>query len=50
MFFGVPVKLGRNGIEDILEIDLTDKEKALVDISADSVREGINFLNGLKLW
>jgi malate dehydrogenase len=44
MYFGVPVKLGKNGIEDILEIELNDDEKRLVEISAASVRENIDFL------
>ena len=44
MFFGVPVKLGKNGIEDILEIELDENEKKLVTISANSVKENIIFL------
>ncbi len=50
MYFGVPVKLGKNGIEDILEIELDDDERKLVEISANSVRENIDFLKGLDLW
>lgn len=50
LYFGVPVKLGKKGIEHILEITLNDEEKALVEISAKSVRENINFLETLKLW
>ncbi|MBE0653976.1 MAG: malate dehydrogenase [Bacteroidales bacterium] len=50
IFFGVPVKLGRGGIEDILEIELNAEEKALVEISANSVRQNIEFLNSLELW
>ncbi|MGC9343281.1 MAG: malate dehydrogenase, partial [Bacteroidales bacterium] len=50
MFFGVPVRLGKNGIEDILEIELNEEEKRLVDISANSVRQNIDFLNSLDLW
>ena len=38
LFIGVPVILGRNGIEDILEIDLTDKEQAQLKHSADAVQ------------
>ncbi len=44
IYFGVPIKLGRNGVEDILEIALDENEKKLVTISANSVRENINFL------
>lgn len=50
IFFGVPVRLGKSGIEDILEIELNKEEKALVDISANSVRKNIEFLETLNLW
>ncbi|MFC4720761.1 malate dehydrogenase [Geojedonia litorea] len=36
---GVPVILGRNGIERIVEIELTDAEKANMQESADAVRK-----------
>lgn len=35
---GVPVLLGRNGIEKIVEIELNDEEKALFEASAKAVR------------
>jgi malate dehydrogenase len=38
LFVGVPVKLGRNGIEDIIEIKLTDAESAALQKSADAVK------------
>ena len=38
LFIGVPVILGRNGIEQILEIDLTDEEQAQLKHSADAVQ------------
>ncbi len=38
LFIGVPVKLGKNGIEDIIEIKLTDEERQALDRSADAVR------------
>jgi malate dehydrogenase len=50
MYFGVPVKLGKGGVEDIMEIELNDKEKDLVSISAKSVKENIDFLRTLDLW
>ncbi|HLV14081.1 MAG TPA: malate dehydrogenase [Xanthomarina sp.] len=37
--FGVPVILGRQGIEKIVEIDLNDAEKANMQESADAVRK-----------
>ncbi|MCY3923148.1 MAG: malate dehydrogenase [Chloroflexi bacterium] len=38
LFIGVPVILGRNGIEQILEINLTDDEQAQLKHSADAVQ------------
>jgi malate dehydrogenase len=39
IFMGVPVKLGAKGVEKILEIKLTEEERAMFDKSANSVRE-----------
>jgi malate dehydrogenase len=39
LFVGVPVKLGRKGVEQVLEIPLTDAEKKALHESARSVRE-----------
>ncbi len=39
LFVGVPVKLGAEGIEEIVEMDLGEEEKAALEKSADSVRE-----------
>ena len=39
LFVGVPVKLGARGIEQIVEIALTDDEQAALDKSAAAVRE-----------
>ncbi len=36
---GVPVILGRNGIEKIVELDLTDAEKEHISVSAEGVRK-----------
>ncbi len=38
LFIGVPVILGANGIERVLEISLTDDEQAALQHSADAVR------------
>ena len=38
-FVGLPVKLGRKGIEEIFEIALSDKEKEEIKISASHVKE-----------
>jgi len=39
MFFGVPVMLGNNGVERIIEYKLDDEEKAMFDKSAAAVKE-----------
>ncbi|HET7109857.1 MAG TPA: malate dehydrogenase [Gemmatimonadales bacterium] len=39
VFCGVPCKLGRKGLEQILEVTLTDQEKAELKKSAEAVRE-----------
>ena len=44
LFLGVPVKLGRKGIEQILEIELTADEKAALTKSADAVREPMSVI------
>lgn len=38
LFIGVPVKLGKNGMEQVVEITLTDDEKAALMKSADAVQ------------
>jgi malate dehydrogenase len=39
LFVGVPVKLGRRGIEEVIQIELADDERAAFDRSVDAVRE-----------
>src|SRR5512147_2895424 len=39
LFLGVPCKLGRNGLERIIEVSLTDEERAALEKSAEAVRE-----------
>ena len=48
LFIGVPVKLGADGIEEIIEIKLTEKEKAALDKSAAAVEELKGVLAKLK--
>ena len=38
-FVGVPIQLGREGMEKIVEIELTDDERADLHSSAEAVRE-----------
>ena len=42
---GVPVKLGKNGVEQIIEIKLTADEQAALKVSADDVKANIAKLN-----
>lgn len=39
LYVGVPVKLGRNGMEQVIEIKLTDEEKSALQKSANAVKE-----------
>ncbi len=41
---GVPVVLGANGVEKIIELDLNDEMKAKIDVSVDSIQEGVDVL------
>lgn len=47
MFFGVPVMLGRKGIEKIVEYSLDDEEKAALQKSAAAVKETHEALKAL---
>ncbi len=38
IYFGVPVKLGRSGAEEIIEIELTEEERAALQKSVDLIR------------
>ncbi len=39
LYVGVPIKLGAGGVEEMLELELTDEEGAMLQNSADHVRE-----------
>jgi malate dehydrogenase len=45
LFLGVPCKLGRNGLERVLEVELTQEESAALGKSADAVRETMALLS-----
>ena len=47
LFIGVPVKLGKGGVEKVIEIKLTDEEKAALDHSAGAVKELVETLGRL---
>src|SRR2546429_2406296 len=44
LFVGVPVRLGAEGIEEIVEIDLDEEERGQLSKSADAVRELVEAL------
>jgi malate dehydrogenase len=46
LFLGVPCKLGRNGIEQIIEVELTPDEKDALDRSAEAVRDPMRVIGG----
>jgi malate dehydrogenase len=48
IYLGVPVKLGRKGIEQIIELKLTNEEQALLSASAKSVKEVMDVLDNMK--
>ncbi len=50
IYLGVPVVLGKNGIEKIIELDLNTEEKALLDSSAKAVKEVMDVLDVMKLF
>lgn len=47
IYFGVPVVVGAGGVERVIELSLTDDEKALLQKSADAVRNTLNTLKSL---
>ncbi len=44
LYIGVPIKLGAGGVEEIIEIELTDDELHALHTSAQTYQEGINLL------
>jgi len=49
IYLGVPVKLGRNGIEKIIELDLNAAEKELLNTSAGHVRDVLAVLDKMNV-
>ncbi|MBN3034250.1 MAG: malate dehydrogenase [Bacteroidales bacterium] len=50
IYMGVPVKLGKNGIDQIIELQLNEEEKKMVQESANSVKKSMKALDELKLF
>src|SRR5436305_9859065 len=44
LYMGVPVKLGRRGVEEIVELDLDGEEQQALNTSADAVRDVVGVL------
>jgi malate dehydrogenase len=45
LYVGVPVKLGAGGVEEIVELDLSDQERTWLQESADAVRDVVGVLS-----
>ena len=48
MYLGVPVILGKNGVEKVIELDLNEDEKALLAESEKAVRDVKAVLDGMN--
>jgi malate dehydrogenase len=48
LFIGVPVKLGANGVEEIIEVELTDDEQEQFNTSAEHVHSNLDDLQRLR--
>src|SRR5690554_203876 len=49
IYLGVPVILGKNGVEKIIELQLNDEEKALLNESAEHVRQVMRVLDDMNV-
>ncbi len=49
VYLGVPVQLNKNGIGKVIEIDLNEDEKTLLNTSAEHVRKVMNTFDGMGL-
>jgi len=47
LYLGVPVKLGKNGIEEIIELKLNEEEMGLLHGSAEAVRSTVSVLSNI---
>ena len=50
IYLGVPVILGKNGIEKIIEVKLDKEEKQLLEESAKAVKSVMNVLDDMKMF
>jgi malate dehydrogenase len=49
IFLGVPVKLGKGGVEEVIELQLNADEKTLLSKSAGAVKEVMNVLDNMNV-
>ena len=49
IYFGVPATLGKNGVEKVIEISLTEEESKALQLSAQKVRQGIQEVDRLEV-
>ncbi|MCB0689814.1 MAG: malate dehydrogenase, partial [Saprospiraceae bacterium] len=49
IFLGVPVKLGKNGIEEVIELKLDEPEMELLKTSEGHVRQVMDVFDGMNL-
>jgi malate dehydrogenase len=49
IFAGVPVKLGKNGIEQIIEVKLNDAEHEMLVASSNAIRKIMEILDGMNI-
>lgn len=45
VYMNIPARLGKNGVESIVEYELTDEERAALQASAESIRAGLKALD-----
>ncbi len=50
IYLGVPVKLGRNGIEEIVQVNLNKEEQKLLVDSSASVKKVMGILDDMKIF
>ncbi len=50
LYIGVPVKLGKDGIEEIIELNLNEREYKLLQESAIQVRELVKVMDNLNIF
>jgi malate dehydrogenase len=49
IFLGVPVVLGKDGIERIIELDLNEEEMAMLKESAEAVKNVMSVLDNMNV-